>query len=239
MTQHTFILPINGATSGIEFEETQYRLNAGETLVGQQNDIPEKKQIGHVITAFDGIEVFEQELDITIDPLQVKTPQYLNIESILEDLYGDSTDNSKGITVEFDLSFYMDHVYEDLSRSIIHYSCTANQRIRFSVLRAETQTYHYTALQYLNRQGKWVEYFSENVNLYQEINSSGNFDFLGDPVPFPLSIVTSGSDKGKLKLENNLDQILNSAPQFDTSVFGKMRVFEHSTNDYSYEVETP
>jgi len=242
MTQHTFILPINGASSGIEFEETQYRLNAGEMLVGQQDDIPEKKQIGHVITAFDGIEVFEQELDVR-EPIQVGIPGYFNIYRVLEDLFGDSTINSKGIHVEFDLHFFMDHLYQqtDPTETVYHFSCTANMLIRFSVHRAETQDYYYSDLQYLNRRGKWVQYnsVSEPYVPYESVVDSGDLDFdpLGDP-PFTLSIETTGTNAGMLKIENHLDHVsgFHAGPLYNTIVFGKMKVFEYSLNDtYTYE----
>jgi hypothetical protein len=234
MTQHTFILPINGATFGIEFEETQYKLNAGEMLVGQHNDIPEKKQIGHVITAFDGIEVFEQEIRLTT-PLRVGTPRYMELESILETLFDSLADNSRGITVEFDLHFYMNHAYlPNAVETLVHYSSTANIKVRFSIIRTETQDYYYSAPQYIMRRGKYVQYFSETGNYYQSVQASGDLVFGQIPSdPYALSVTSAGL----LKLENNLDDHLYSSPQFDTAVFGKMRVFEYSFDTETFEEE--
>ncbi len=242
MTQHTFILPINGASSGIEFEEKSYKLGAGEVLVGKNNDFPEKKQLGAVLDYYDEYEL-ETETISNLLPGQTVLLNAQWMENIVNAF--DEPSNTlidKGVKLDFDALFYLNHIYDDAKAEVFqHLSLIASINARVVLIKDGAEQKFWYRYAVLQQQGNWIKYDSESGQ-YSGVDSNGVLSFDGDPPPI---IMAMGDPTGfappgytpQLICTNNLQDYPSflSEPKYPLSVKLKIKAREYSLNDHTYE----
>jgi hypothetical protein len=237
MTQHTFILPINGASSGIEFEEKSYKLEADEVLIGRHEDFPEKKNIGSILTQFDGIVTSHEENQL-ITPssdLLISLNDLVNSYGLRQ---GEETWD-KGLSLEFDLFFWLNHLYENRLTGMYHLSLSANIKCRVTVFKDAGQAVYSGGLNIISQNGYYVEYDSDET-IYGDIKDDGELDFDNDPPPLLISLFDTpepGTPGTFLKIGNNLQNYspFNSNPIYELYCSYKVKGYEYSRDDYTYE----
>ncbi len=235
MTQHTFILPINGASSGIEFEEKSYKLGAGEVLVGKNNDFPEKKQLGNIISHYEDY-ILQTH---TPQPITPSEALIINLNDIVDEFPLDPFEQTydKGVTVEFDFHFWCNHLYEPKTGSKFHLSLTANLLLRLTIMRDALQQDYIGYMKEISKGGHYVIYDSDSSPYSGVILENELWDVQVDPEPIPFTYdLMNNTEVKRLRIQNTLQSAaFNVNPVYQLFCKYKMKAFEFSTNDYTYE----
>lgn len=245
MDQYSIQILGNNNSTSIEFVEKNYKLDAGETLIGQDDDFPVKKNLSYLTDW----ETTEGEIT-PLKPSTVEANRTINLTSWLETVFPENPEENrpdKGLTIEIEFLFFMNHWATDQQKPTpvnYHISLTANALIRFNVLRTNTSKFYQSPFKLVSASGKWVEY-GFNVNTpYYSILDSGNLlpDIANSPTSGQCFEISSINDQSyvKLAIKNNLqiNSELNSQPDYEAKVFWKARAIQYDQDDHTYEVVT-
>lgn len=253
MDQFSIHIHANNSPTSVEFVEKNYKLNAGETLIGKDNDFPEKKNIAPVTTWFEDWQVLQGELT-GITPTASVSLRTIDLTSFLTTYFNTQSGEErpdKGLTFEADLFFFMNHVYEieGSPPTIHHFSLTANLLIRFTLMKTNTSVFYLGNMTVINASGKWVKYdYTVNegkVEFYTGILSNGNaIPQIGTPGETPnatqcFAVVHDALTTSTLKF--TVSNILrdntgfSSLPNYDAKVRYKIRALNYDQSDHTYE----
>lgn len=248
MDQHTFILPINGASSGVEFKELPVKLNGGEVLVGRNNDTPIPKPLGNLVEYYEGYYLSNVD-EVELTPGQTEVLTANNIRTILDHFQkpvGATSD--KGAVIDFDMMFFLNHIYEDEQDDppISHFSLSAQITSKLIIMIDAAEDKSWYQHRIINQQGYWIKYDSQPGSFYEDVIGYNSLDFLNDPPPIIVSVEATGGvappgSAPSLLIDNNL---LNypafpSEPFYRMGLKMKIKAREYSFIDHTYEMAKP
>jgi hypothetical protein len=227
MDQYSIQIIGNGGSVNIDFKELLYKLAGGEILIGKTNDFPENLNIQHQID-------WNNDWVVATGSVIVNkgTAQTINLSDIIDDLMPTETGESvadRGVTVEVDLFFYVNHKADDDGR-IYHFSATANKIFRLNILRTDTRggglEYWTSDKNMIHESGRWVEYDSD-ADDFASVNDSGILS--NSAFTITISQLTSGGDVF-IRIDNNLHNETSwpSTPKNTAEVRYKIKMLNHA-----------
>jgi len=235
------ILGNNNSTS-IEFVEKQYKLDAGETLVGKDNDFPEKQDISNIITSYDGWKAIEG--DFVVNPNKAKLA--INLRTLIDSFFPASSQETtpdRGITCEVDFFFFVNHIGYNEQEEVYHLAVTANKLIRFNIMKTVTESesvaLYVSTIDYLSETGNYVIYDSSS-GYFTSVRSNGNIR----NEDITLSFSGSGNSTAYLNVTNDLQRnpSFSANPRYPLQVQYKLRMkdlsypFGDVVNEYTSEI---
>lgn len=243
MEQFSIHIHGNNSPTSIEFVEKQYKLGAGETLVGKADDFPEKKSIKF----FTDWEYTEGEIE-PLKPTTLPGDRTIDLGSWIEEVFPRLQNENlrdKGITLEIDFLFFMNHWAQDSRQSPVrnyHISLTANATIRFNILYTNNEKYYCSDLKLLNTSGNWVEYTTN----YGSVTDSGQLlatiagGFGGTANACFSFALENDQNKVAIIVANILrtNPDLLAQPDYLAQVRYKVRAIEYDRDDHSFEIVT-
>lgn len=249
MEQFSIHIHANNSSTSVEFVEKNYKLNAGETLVGKDDDFPVKKNLSY----FTDWETMEGEIS-SLKPSTTEVNRKIVLTTWLNTVFPSIESlPDKGITVEIDFFFFMNHWTEmevvESSNVHHHYSLTANALTRFQVFKTNLNTYYFSNFQTIVATGKWVKYGVDTSGgkstPYNSILSHGTVFPAITPASDPASASkcfvitpnTTTTSAVEILLENILQEnsSFQAAPDYDARVMYKIRAFNYDQADHTYE----
>lgn len=196
-----------------------------------------------IFQAFDEY-FFDTKTQINIMPgiTQILTPQ--NMEDIFDNFPETSGSlQDKGVVMDFDMLFFMNHIYENDNDEppIYHYSLSATIKATAIILRDAAERKFWHQFRVINEQGTWIRYDSDQRDFYKGILSNGTLDFNADPSPISVSFAQSGGLPGatpSLIVNNNLRNYgggFPATPNYPLNLKMKVKAREFSLDDHTYE----
>ena len=252
MDQFSIHIHANNSPTSVEFVEKNYKLNAGETLVGKDDDFPVKKNLSF----YTDWEYTEGEIS-PVTPTNSAALRTIDLTSWINGAFPSLNEAlpDKGLTVEMEFFFFMNHWFErevpESTNEQIHYSLTANLLTRFNILKTNLNTFFISNFKNISATGKWVKYGftvdGTKILPYASILASGDLKpsveaSLETPdattcfkvLPDVLSNTTV-----KLIVSNLLrtNTAFSNLPDYIAKVKYKVRILNYDQEDHTHEYQ--
>lgn len=228
-----YVLGNNSPTS-LNLVENEYRLGAGDVMLGQENDLPTIKNIGGIAGYQDNI-VKDFKYHRYSASVPSGTPHTFNIKSwIADNFYEETNEYNTGVSFIVDAYFTFNHFYNKKGDIPLHYAGSMHQRISFTIYRPNVgYKWKWSGVNMVSQNGVWVKYDSTSTIYGSILDSSefrnGGFEIMLDDQMQSSVLV--------LKIENKLQSEtgFSALPIYQAECEIRLRAFELSTDIYTEE----
>lgn len=249
MDKYSIFILGNNNNTNVEFVEKPYKLNAGETLVGKDNDFPEKKSLAGMFDIepfFNGWKSTSGNFTITEGGIGGTPSHQIQLAEIIDDLFpvvsGENFPD-RYITGELELFFATNHWFYDSSGEEViatQVSATANKLYRFSCLK-NFATGGYNNLNYsiattglsaIHESGRYTIYTGVD-GVHKTVSSIGLLPDTAFTSEIQITTPTNIGIVVQAFLKSS--GLFMSTPAYETAVHWKLRLFNHEVLDYTFE----
>ena len=227
-----YVLGNNSPTS-LNLVENEYRLGAGDVMLGQENNLPTIKNIGGIAGYQDNI-VKDFKYHRYSASVPSGTPHNFDIKTWIANNFDESSSYpNSGVSFIVDAYFTFNHFYNKKEQIPFHYAGSMHQRVSFTIYRPNVgHFWEWSDVNIINKNGVWVKYDSATTMYGSILDSSELRDGFGITLD---NQETSGVLV--LKVENKLQSEtgFSALPIYQAECEIRLRAFELSTDIYTEE----
>ncbi len=227
-----YVLGNNSPTS-LNLVENEYRLGAGDVMLGQANNLPTIKNIGGIAGYQDNI-VKDFKYHRYSASVPSGTPHNFDIKTWIANNFDESSSYpNSGVSFIVDAYFTFNHFYNIKEQTPFHYAGSMHQCVAFTIYRPNVgNVWKWSGVNIINKNGVWVKYDSSST-IYGSILDSSEFrDGFGITLDDQMQ-----SGVLVLKVENKLQSEtgFSELPIYQAECEIRLQAFELSTDIYTEE----
>jgi len=229
-----YVLGNNSPTS-LNLVENEYRLGAGDVMLGRENNLPTIKNIGGIAGYQDNI-IKDFKYHRYRASVPSGTPHTFDIKTWVADNFREEAhDYNTGVSVIVDAYFTFNHYYSPILGAKTHYAGSMHQRVSFTIYRPNVgNVWKWSGVNIINKNGVWVKYDSATT-MYGSILDSSEFTDEGFEITLDDQMI---SGVLVLKVENKLQSEtgFSALPIYQAECEIRLQAYELSTDNYTAEI---